>query len=241
MKPSFDVVDSIGELDEIIANLAAKRRGTIAWDIDGTLFDPHPRMLETLRAFGVKEIDPKRVDRSWEITAQNFNLKSDAFYPFWNEFYWKPAHFIYDAPIAKTVDRLRTAQEKGVRNIVVTGRRGHYHDVTSEQLKTIDIVADAVVTKPGSAETPAYKGEVLRELIRSGSEVGAFVTDCVHEIRAVQTITTHHGVAVPRCFLCVPRGHTSSIISGADDLAVLKDIRNEQHPLILPVAATPPR
>ena len=51
----------------------------IAWDLDGTLVDPQPRMLATVRAFGVVDAPLRAMRPTWQQTAEALDLDLHAF------------------------------------------------------------------------------------------------------------------------------------------------------------------
>jgi phosphoglycolate phosphatase-like HAD superfamily hydrolase len=162
----------------------------IVWDIDGTLFDPRPRMLRSVRAFGHVGATVDDVDLSWQRTAEALGLDPVAFHGVWNETFWDDDAFAHDAPIAETTWCLRWTAHLGLTPIFLTGRVESLRQVTVSQLRRLGFAAPRLLMKGDVVDsTAAFKAAAIRGVVDQGDVVAAFVTDSIDEINAVRAST----------------------------------------------------
>ena len=181
---------------------SGRDRCAIVWDLDGTLLDPRPRMLQVARAFAAEEfdVDVVGVHMTWQETAAAQGFDPAAFYEFWSEAYWTPAVFAADAPLQETAWCARMTSSLGVHTVVLTGRYDETLEVTQDQLESFGFAPDDIMSKPRTAvSTASFKAAALQELRDEGLHIGVFVTDMVSEIVAARALDP----PVP-CVLVVP-------------------------------------
>lgn len=186
-------------MDEVLRRRARSPRDVIAWDLDGTLLDPRPRMLATVRAFG-KRAQLGDMRPSWQDTAAALGLDEELFGPFWHEHFWSDDAFMADTPIASTLRFARAAARRGLAPLIITGRVSALRTSTWAQLVRVGLSDAALVMKPQvRRRTPAWKAQVIARHIERGTRVAAFVTDSADEIE--------HARACVRGLVCVLVSH----------------------------------
>ncbi|MEL6542994.1 MAG: hypothetical protein AAFQ82_00100 [Myxococcota bacterium] len=181
--------------------------GTVVWDIDHTLFDPAPRMAATVRAFGASVQDSALDSHSWEKTADRHGLAREKFGAFWDDYYWRDATILKDAPIGVTVNAALEAQRAGIHNAIVTGRFRTLAPVSRRQLAGVGIRPDVLLTKTQGQKTPESKAQHFLALLNSGARIEAFVTDRMDEIEAVRSALLPQGIR-PTYIWVVPQAQT---------------------------------
>lgn len=196
-------------LDRRIEELALRaRRGekvAIVWDADFTLFDPRPRMLATVRAFGCAGATLAEMHAGPDATARGLGLPVEAFRRFWSDHYWRPSSFAADLPVEALVARARRCQRLGIANIVVTGRRVALHGATAAQLRRAGVEARAIHCKDGGS-TGVFKANTVLALVGQGYHLGAFVTDSPSELEALARVDVRRRVPGLLQVLCSVEG-----------------------------------
>lgn len=172
-------------IDDLAKRLTLGERVALVWDVDCTLFDPLPRMLATVHAYGRTDVQLDEVARGWRETAQTLGLNQERFYKVWDDYFWRPENFVNDRAIPQTSQRALRAQELGVHIFVSTGRNNNLLEATQTQLATLGLQPHHIFTKRAGMDTPSSKGEDMLELKAKGYHLGAFVTDRLDEIEGV--------------------------------------------------------
>ncbi|MDP2342797.1 MAG: hypothetical protein Q8O67_17710 [Deltaproteobacteria bacterium] len=177
---------------DAVAAMIGRDGCAIVWDLDGTLFDPRPRMLAVVRAFLNDvdvDVDAASAHMTWQETAAALGLDPDAFFEFWRDAYWTPEAFAVDAPLLEPMWCARMTSSLGVHSVVLTGRYDDTLEMTEDQLESCGFAPDRVISKPTAAtSTASFKAAALQELRDEGLEIGVFVTDAVSEIVAARSL-----------------------------------------------------
>ncbi len=179
-------------LAEIRARTQRGERCQVVFDIDNTLVDTRWRTVEAAHRFGERHdvprlraltLDEAGVDGRATCLGLGFGpgALTDTFHAFWSSFFWNPAAFGFDQPIAEVVALAREASAAGAEVFYLTGRIAALKPATLAQLERLGLPnADAahLACKPSLEQrTPRFKELWLREALAGGAHLGFFFSE----------------------------------------------------------------
>ena len=185
-------------VNEVRAAYNKQQRPMVIFDLDGTLFDNRPRILQILREYGDKDLKNVRPDAARKlatITIHQVQYRlTDTLSAagvteaavvnnaavFWSQRFFDDDYLKYDAPTPGSVNFVRQLYSNGARIVYLSGR-----DAPRQLLGTVKALRDngfpigiqgtELIMKPTSQTQDAiFKQQVTNYLRHYGKVIAAF-------------------------------------------------------------------
>lgn len=175
-----------------------QKRPMVIFDLDGTLFDNRPRILQILKEYGEEELKGVRDKAAKKLinldisnvrymltdTLKAIGIKESAIINnaavFWSKRFFSDEYLKYDEPTAGAVDFVRKLYSNGARIVYLTGR-----DAPRQLIGTVKALRDngfpigiqgtELIMKPTrQTQDAVFKQQVTRYLDHYGQVIAAF-------------------------------------------------------------------
>lgn len=188
----------VGVLESVRAAYSKQERPMVVFDLDGTLFDNRPRMVQILKEYGDQELKAVRPEAAMKLqtltapfaqymltdTLKGIGITEEAVINnaavFWSQRFFTDEYLRHDVPVPGAVNYVRSLYSAGARVVYLSGRDAPRQLLGSvralrDQGFPIGIQGTELIMKPSVQTTDAiFKQQATSYLRQYGKVVAAF-------------------------------------------------------------------